>query len=53
VEAAERVLELCDEGLRTIADRGGSDPVAAREALVRWGTVGAFRLAWASRAGSD
>jgi hypothetical protein len=53
VEAAERVLELCDEGLRTIADRGGSDTVAAREALVRWGTVGAFRLAWASRAGSD
>ncbi len=53
VEAAERVLELCDEGLRSIADRRGSDPVAAREALVRWGAVGAFRFAWASRGGSD
>jgi hypothetical protein len=46
VEAAERVLELCDEGLRSI---GGSDPVAAREALAHWGAVGAFRFAWASR----
>jgi hypothetical protein len=53
VEAAERVLELCDEGLRSIADRGGSEPAAAREALARWGAVGAFRFAWASRAGSD
>ncbi len=51
VEAAERVLEVCDEGLRSIADRGGSDPVAAREALVRWGAVGVFRFAWASRGG--
>jgi hypothetical protein len=51
-EAAERVLEICDEGLRSIADHGGSDPVSAREALVRWGAVGVFRLAWASRGGS-
>jgi len=52
-EAAERVLQLCDEGLRSIVDRDGSGPVAAREALVRWGAVGAFRFAWASRGGSD
>ncbi len=49
VEAAERVLELCDEGLRSIADRGSSDPAAPREALLRWGAVGVFRVAWASR----
>ena len=53
VEAAERVLELCDTGLRSIADRDGSEPAAAREALARWGAVGTFRLAWASRSGSD
>jgi hypothetical protein len=53
VEAAERVLELCDQGLRSIADGDGSEPIAAREALVRWGAVGAFRFAWASRDRSD
>ena len=49
VEAAERVLALCDEGLRAIAEREGSGPASAREALLRWGAVGVFRLAWASR----
>jgi hypothetical protein len=50
VEAAERVLELCDEGLRALADRGSSDPATARKLLLRWGAVGVFRIAWASRA---
>jgi hypothetical protein len=49
VEAAERVLELCDEGLRALADREGSDRATARELLLRWGAVGVFRLAWASQ----
>jgi len=49
VEAAERVLELCDEGLRATADRGGSDKATAQEVLLRWGAVGLFRVAWASR----
>jgi hypothetical protein len=49
VEAAERVLELCDEGLRAIADRAGSDRATAQEVLLRWGAVGVFRVAWASR----
>jgi hypothetical protein len=49
VEAAERVLELCDEGLRAILAREASGPAAAREALLRWGAVGAFRIAWAGR----
>ena len=53
VEAAERVLELCDEGLRSIADRDSSDPDAPRQALLRWGAVGVFRLAWASRSPAD
>lgn len=52
VEAAERVLELCDAGLRSLTDRGGSSPLDPRDALERWGAVGTFRLAWASRAGS-
>ncbi len=50
VEAAERVLELCDEGLRAIADRGGA--ATAQETLLRWGAVGVFRVAWASRSGA-
>jgi len=49
VEAAERVLELCDEGLRAIVNREGSDP---EQALLRWGAVGVFRVAWASRGGA-
>jgi hypothetical protein len=50
VEAAERVLELCDAGLRAVLERdGGPDPEAAREALVRWGAAGLFRTAWAAR----
>jgi len=49
VEAAERVLELCNEGLRAIADRGGAGPATAQEALLGWGAVGVFRVAWASR----
>lgn len=52
VEAAERVLELCDEGLRAIAARGGSGPSRAHEVLLRWGAVGVFRVAWASRSGA-
>jgi hypothetical protein len=52
VEAVERVLELCDEGLRTIANRGGEDPATAQEALLRWGAVGVFRVAWAARSGA-
>jgi hypothetical protein len=48
VEAAERVLALCDEGLRTLSERRGSD---ARDVLLRFGAVGVFRAAWASRAG--
>jgi hypothetical protein len=51
LEAAERVLELCDEGLRAIAERGGSDPGAACDALMRWGAVGVFRVAWAGKGG--
>ena len=50
VEAAERVLELCDAGLRAVLEReGDATPEAAREALVRWGAVGLFRTAWAAR----
>ncbi len=40
VEAAERVLELCDEGLRAIAARGDRDPETAEEVLRGWGAVG-------------
>lgn len=53
VEAAERVLELCDEGLRSIAAGGGSDPAATQQALAHWGAVGAFRFAWAARSRSE
>jgi hypothetical protein len=50
VEAAEPVLDLCDEGLRLIADRSARpDPASAREELLRWGAVATFRVAWASR----
>jgi hypothetical protein len=51
VEAAERVLELCDAGLRAVLEREGNGaPEAAREALLRWGAAGLFRTAWAARA---
>jgi hypothetical protein len=53
VEAAERVLVLCDEGLQAIVDRGGSDGTAAQEALLDWGAVGVFRVAWASRSAAS
>jgi hypothetical protein len=50
VEAAERVLELCDAGLRAVLEQeGDAAPEAAREALVRWGAAGLFRTAWAAR----
>jgi hypothetical protein len=50
VEAAERVLELCDAGLRTVLERAAdASPEAAREALLRWGAAGLFRIAWAAR----
>jgi len=49
VEAAERVLELCDAGLRAVVEREGDAARSpAREALVRWGAVGLFRT-WAAR----
>ena len=49
VEAAERVLELCDAGLRAVLEREvGAAPDAAQEALVRWGATGLFRIAWAT-----
>jgi hypothetical protein len=53
IEAAERVLELCDQGLHALTDGGDLEPSSAREALVRWGAVGVFRIAWASRIASD
>lgn len=50
VEAAERVLALCDAGLRAVLEReGDAAPEAAREALVRWSAAGLFRTAWAAR----
>jgi hypothetical protein len=52
VEAAERVLELCDEGLRAIADCEGEGPASSQQALLRWGAVGVFRVAWTSRGGA-
>ena len=49
-DAAERVLELCDAGLRAVLEReGDAARSAAREALARWGAVGLFRTAWAAR----
>jgi hypothetical protein len=54
VEAAERVLELCDAGLRAALEReGDAAPEAAREAVARWGAVGLFRTAWAARLDAD
>jgi hypothetical protein len=48
VEAAERVLELCDAGLRAVLGRKrDAAPEAAQEALLRWGAVGLFRTALA------
>jgi hypothetical protein len=52
IEAAERVLELCDEGLRAVADHADSDAHAAQRALRAWGAVGLFRVAWAARGGA-
>jgi hypothetical protein len=50
VEAAERVLELCDAGLREVLEREGDGaPQAAERALVRWSAAGLFRTAWARR----
>jgi hypothetical protein len=50
VEAAERVLELCDAGLRAVLEReGNAAPEAARQTLSRWGAAGLFRTAWAAR----
>jgi hypothetical protein len=51
VEAGERVLELCDEGLRAIVERGSSHAEDAPDVLLGWGAVGLFRMAWASRSG--
>ena len=53
VEAAERVLALCDEGLHSVVDRGSSEPASPRQALLRWGAVGVFRIAWASISRAD
>jgi hypothetical protein len=49
LEAAEHVLELCDEGLRSLVEWNASDPAAPQQVLLRWGAVGVFRVAWASR----
>lgn len=50
LEAAERVLELCDAGLRAVLAReGDATRSVALEALVRWGAIGLFRTAWAAR----
>jgi hypothetical protein len=49
LEAAERVLELCDAGLRAATRGRSSVPEAPREALLRWGAVGLFRTAWSAR----
>jgi hypothetical protein len=50
VEAAERVLELCDAGLRAVLQREDAPgPDAARDAVARWGAAGLFRSAWAAR----
>ena len=50
VEAAERVLELCDAGLRALLAReGDAAPEAARDTQVRWSAAGLFRTAWAAR----
>jgi len=49
LEAAERVLELCDAGLRAVLEREEDGArSAARKALVRWGAAGLFRIAWAA-----
>jgi hypothetical protein len=49
-DAAERVLDLCDAGLRAVLERErDAAPDAAREALARWGAAGLFRTAWAAR----
>jgi hypothetical protein len=53
VEAAERVLELCDEGLRETSGPRGSDPAPPKDALLRWGAIGLFRAAWASRSQAE
>jgi hypothetical protein len=49
VDAAERVLELCDEGLHAVAEREGAGRGAAERLVVRWGAVGLFRVAWAAQ----
>lgn len=50
VEAAERVLELCDAGLGAVLEReGDASREAAREALRRWGAAALFRTAWAAQ----
>lgn len=50
VDAAERVLELCDAGLRAVLERERNAALqTAREAVVRWGAAGLFRKAWAAR----
>jgi hypothetical protein len=53
VDAAERVLELCDAGLRAAVEReGGAAPEGARDAVARWGAAGLFRIAWSRAAPS-
>lgn len=46
VEAAERVLEVCEAGLRSVLRSRGPDDSTPRAELDRWGAVGLFRRAW-------
>ena len=48
VEAAMRVLELCDAGLRAALARPPGAADGAPHALAEWGAVGLFRIAWAT-----
>jgi hypothetical protein len=50
-EAAEHVMRLCDEGLSSVLSRSPQASAGSpRDALLRWGAVGLFRLAWRARA---
>jgi hypothetical protein len=51
LEAAIRVVELCDAGLCTaVGGPPGRVPAGPAETLARWGATGLFRIAWAEGA---